>query len=568
MYSNNIIPQKHFSNKENVNILTSLLMAHGVKHAVVCPGSRNAPIVHNLKECGDIVCYPVTDERSAGFYALGMSLATNKPVAVCVTSGTALLNVAPAVAEAFYQRIPLIVISADRPQAWIEQLDGQTLPQPEAFGRLVHKCVSLPEPMNQEQRWHCNRLANEVLMACKRNGGGPVHINVPMAEPLYTFNQSSLNAERMIELIEPICSQSVAYKKLSERFSQAKRPLIVFGQTKNHEVELGFSNRLAMEYIPVWMEMMSDECINPHIDELVFLAEKEIAARPERKTDYLPDFILYAGGNLVSKRLKNFLRKAVQADVWEVTADGEVHDTFMRVTHVIKGTIQELCANLYVEKRAEHESYFKHWEQLSQRVWCHLQSFEPCYSELLAVKLFNDKLQRDESSHGVIHYANSMSVRMGMIYNQRYFYCNRGVNGIEGSLSTAAGHSLVTDERVYMVIGDLSFFYDQNALWNSSLQGNLRILLLNNGCGGIFGKFEGLKDSPARTELVMAAHQTTAKGICEAYGINYYMADNAVALANQMEVFTGSSARRPVLLEVFTYPDEDMNVYQEYFNTL
>ena len=278
MYSNNIIPQKHFSNKENVNILTSLLMAHGVKHAVVCPGSRNAPIVHNLKECGDIVCHPVTDERSAGFYALGMSLATNKPVAVCVTSGTALLNVAPAVAEAFYQRIPLIVISADRPQAWIEQLDGQTLPQPEAFGRLVHKCVSLPEPMNQEQRWHCNRLANEVLMACKRNGGGPVHINVPMAEPLYTFNQSSLNAERMIELIEPICSQSVAYKELSKRFSQAKRPLIVFGQTKNHEVELGFSNRLAMEYIPVWMEMMSDECINPHIDELVFLAEKEIAA--------------------------------------------------------------------------------------------------------------------------------------------------------------------------------------------------------------------------------------------------------------------------------------------------
>ena len=130
-----------YSSKENVNILTALLVAHGVKHAVCCPGSRNSPIVHNLNECPDIACYPVTDERSAGFYALGMSQCLKQPVVVCVTSGTALLNLAPAVAEAYYQHIPLIVISADRPQAWIDQLDGQTLPQPDALGRFVSKAV-------------------------------------------------------------------------------------------------------------------------------------------------------------------------------------------------------------------------------------------------------------------------------------------------------------------------------------------------------------------------------------------------------------------------------------------
>ena len=134
-----------YCNKENVNILTALLVAHGVRHAVCCPGSRNAPIVHNLTECPDIRCYPVTDERSAGFYALGMSQALAQPVAVCVTSGTALLNLAPAVAEAYSQQRPLVVISADRPPQWIDQLDGQTLPQPDALGRFVRKSVSLPE---------------------------------------------------------------------------------------------------------------------------------------------------------------------------------------------------------------------------------------------------------------------------------------------------------------------------------------------------------------------------------------------------------------------------------------
>lgn len=153
-----------YSNKENVNILTSLLVAHGVTHAVVCPGSRNAPIVHNFNECPDMECYPITDERSAGFYALGMTQALGQPVAVCVTSGSALLNLAPAVAEAYYQHRPLVVISADRPQQWIDQLDGQTLPQPDALGRFVRKAVSLPEPSNDEQRWYCNRMVNEALL--------------------------------------------------------------------------------------------------------------------------------------------------------------------------------------------------------------------------------------------------------------------------------------------------------------------------------------------------------------------------------------------------------------------
>ena len=217
-----------YSNKENVNILTSLLVAHGIRHAVVCPGSRNSPIVHNLNECPDIQCYPVTDERSAAFYALGMAQASNNPVVVCVTSGTALLNVLPAVAEAYYQYVPLVVISADRPSQWIDQLDGQTLPQPDALGRFVRHAVSLPEPHDDEERWYCNRLVNEALLDSRYQERGPVHINVPISEPLFDYSTAALPQERKIERMEAEMPPQVL-SLVCQMFMQAKRPMLIAG---------------------------------------------------------------------------------------------------------------------------------------------------------------------------------------------------------------------------------------------------------------------------------------------------------------------------------------------------
>ena len=173
-----------YSDKINVNILTSLMVAHGVRTVVVCPGSRNAPLAHNFASCPEMYCVAATDERSAGFYALGLALASERPVAVCVTSGSALLNLAPAVAEAYYREVPLLVISADRPLAMINQLQGQTLPQAGALGMMVKATMQLPEPHNEVERWYCNRLVNEAMIKMLLHGGGPVHINVPISEPL------------------------------------------------------------------------------------------------------------------------------------------------------------------------------------------------------------------------------------------------------------------------------------------------------------------------------------------------------------------------------------------------
>ena len=405
-----------YSNKENINILTALLVAHGVRHAVVCPGSRNAPIVHNLHECPDIQCYPVTDERSAGFYALGMAQALKAPVAVCVTSGTALLNLAPPVAEAFYQHLPLVVISADRPPQWIDQLDGQTLPQPDALGRFVRKAVTLPEPLNDEQRWYCNRLVNEALLVRH----APVHINVPVSEPLFDFSVPSLPAERKIDCLPAdISAQTLSH--VTRMFLQARRPMLISGQP-----------------------------MNPLMDEAVSLV-----ADDER---YVPDFVLYVGGSIVSKRLKHFLRKARES--WVVNETGEVTDTFMNLTHVVQGDGEAVADHIRFSLVMEPHPFVKLWDDLLERVRRQADAYEPAYSQMAAVKCFESQV-----GDAVVHYANSSAIRLANSFARSHpVFCNRGVNGIDGSLSTAAGYAVVTGERVFCVIGDLSFFYDQNAL--------------------------------------------------------------------------------------------------------
>lgn len=512
-----------YSDKKNVNILTALLVAHGVRHAVVCPGSRNSAIVHNLNECPDIACYPVTDERSAGFYALGMAQVLHRPVVVCVTSGTALLNLAPAVAEAYYQHVPLVAISADRPPQWIDQLDGQTLPQHDALGRFVRKAVSLPEPHDEEGHWYCNRLVNEALIATLQGGRGPVHINVPITEPLFDYTVSELPTERKIEWTAAEMLPATL-SRVTRRFLQAKRPMLITGQP-----------------------------MNPLFDEAVSLVGDDEA--------YIPDFVLYIGGSIVSKRLKRFLRRA--KETWVVNETGEVNDTFMNLTHVVQGDGEAVADHIRFMLVTEPHPFVQQWDELLGHIRQQTEAYQPGYSQMSAVKYFEAHVGDAE-----VHYANSSAIRLANTFAQHPVWCNRGVNGIEGSLSTAAGFSCVTDKRVFCVIGDLSFFYDQNALWNQNLRGNLRILLLNNGKGGIFNMLKGLEQSPARDAYVAASHNTSAEGICRQNDVVYLSADGPQQQHQAIDTLLNIESTRPVLLEIFTDPEDDTNVYKDYYQFL
>lgn len=549
-----------FSNKKNINILTSLLVAHGVKRAVVCPGSRNAPIVHNLNECQDIECHPVTDERSAGFYALGMALADDYPVAVCVTSGSALLNLAPAVAEASYLHHGIIVISADRPSAWIDQLDGQTLPQPGALGCFVGRCVTLPEPRNDEECWYCNRLVNEALTAVRTHGRKSVHINVPISEPLFDFTIDRLPAERKIEILPSIFDKGTFKHAILPRLFNAMRPMVVIGQTQKQGVNVEKALHIISSRFTVLAEPLSSPSSTPFDLALLPIAESH--------DNYKPDFILYLGDTLVSKRLKAFIRGCGGIETWAVSEDGDIHDTFMNLTGVIEGDamtaitlLAEEVESPSVENRYGNAvglatDFMNRWNVLLTSVDSRITDFEPPYSQLAAIKEFEMSLEDMDYDYHV-HYANSTAVRLANIYSRHYVWCNRGVNGIEGCLSTASGFSIAVTGFVFCVIGDLSFFYDQNSLWNSDICGNLRVILLNNGGGGIFYGLPGLKRSPACDKLVAARHDTTAQGICTQNDVGYLSARDMDELRIGLATLMTSGSNRPMLLEIFTDSEQD-----------
>ena len=553
-----------YSDKKNIGILTSLVAEHGIKHIVVCPGSRNSPLVHNFSVCGLFKCHNVTDERSAGFYALGLAQALNEAVAVCVTSGTALLNLAPAVAEAYYQRLPLLVISADRPAAWIDQKDGQTLPQQDAFGRFVRKAVSLGEPAGEEQSWHCNRLVNEALLELRHRYDAPVHINVEISEPLFHFTQESLHKERVVKRIE-LCKNAdlMAYSELLNSFINSPRPLLVIGQM-NEEPDIADLCKEIGGFAVVLSEATNNSSVFSKIDEMFM--------RMDEPEDFLPEFVLYAGGHIVSKRLKSFLRSK-DSEQWVIDEEGALYDTFMNLKGVLEGETYSILKELASRARSREEgrkseksSYLKKWEALQKEAEAAIKNYSPDFSQLAAVKYFEARLENIEKPFK-IHYANSSSIRLANIFSKNFVRCNRGVNGIEGSLSTAAGMSLACKDFVFCVIGDLSFFYDQNALWNNDLKGNLRILLLNNGGGGIFGRLPGLEASAA-LDGIMARHRTSAEGCCLQNGVLYKTARNLEELGSGIDWLLSVPSSRPVLLEVISSEEQDNNAWKSYFEAV
>lgn len=559
-----------YSNKENVNILTSLLLEYGVSDAVVCPGSRNAPIVHNLSVCEAIRCRPVTDERSAAFYALGLAIATRRPTVVCVTSGSALLNVMPAVAEAAYQHVPLVVISADRPQQWIDQLDGQTIPQSDALGRFVRKAVQLPEPHNDEERWLCRRLVNEAMHLTTCRQGAPVHINVPISEPLFEFDTEQLPQLSRFNNIKRAAIKD-ASMDMPEAFHDATRPMIVIGQLAHGTVSHETIRSLSEKYVVMSEPLSNPSYMTIHFDEAIrYIVSDNSSINDDEddKTAYYPDYVIYVGDTLVSKPARRFLRNA-KAPSCLITPDAaDIHDPLMTLTDIVEcdtDSINALLASLCEAPDTDERCRFHdRWQSFLDAYAAHADAYAPEYSQMATVKYFEEQLA-DLDIDICVHYANSSAVRLACIYAQHYVWCNRGVNGIEGSLSTAAGFSLATHDMTVCVIGDLSFFYDQNALWNSNLRGNLRIILLNNRGGGIFRQLPGLSDSPAADDLVMASHENTAQGICTQNDIGYMSAKNMDEMQIGVVTLLTRESERPMLLEVFTDSNDDVKALEKYF---
>ena len=561
-----------------ISELVALLQAYGVRDLVLCPGSRNAPLVHALShQLAGATCHSIIDERSAGFYALGLALATHRAVVVCCTSGTAVANLHPAVAEAYYQGVPLIVLSADRPERWIGQWAGQTLPQPGLFGSLVRKAVHLPEPHTEEERWYCNRLINEALLAALAPLPGPVQINVPISDPGVSLLPPTLAEHtpgssdrrpigmqpgRCIQQLYPCRIDAQAVEPLLQRLVTFERKMILVGQeswsaaTSSGET---FPQSLREQFLCIGESLSNSPVSICSLDAL--LASLSEADRRALQ----PDLLITLGGHIVSNKMKQYLRTYPPRETWHLSPDPTVVDLFCSLTEQIIAPIGPFLDTLAHGLAGLASSpYAGHWRERIDR----LPSPTPRYSSLAVVGSLLSHLPEEPC---VLHLANSSSVRYAELFRKPRWLltlCNRGTSGIEGSLSTALGFARQrAEERHFIVIGDLSFFYDLNALGLPEVGSNVRVLLLNNQRGSIFQSLPTLEMDRLSQRYITAEHQLQAQGWAESCGWEYLSVHEASELEETITYFVGP-AERPRLLEAFVSSEDEIAELQTYFKQL
>ena len=561
-----------------ISELVALLQAHGVCDVVLCPGSRNAPLVHALShQLAGATCHSIIDERSAGFYALGLALATHRAVVVCCTSGTAVANLHPAVAEAYYQGVPLIILSADRPERWIGQWAGQTLPQPGLFGSLVRKAVHLPEPHTEEERWYCNRLINEALLAALAPLPGPVQINVPISDPGVSLLPPTLAEHtpessdrrpigmqpgRCIQQLYPCRIDAQAIEPLLSRLATFERKMILVGQeswSAATSTRKTFPQSLRKQFLCIGESLSNSPVTICSLDALLAsLSEGDRRALQ-------PDLLITLGGHIVSNKMKQYLRTYPPRETWHLSPDPTVVDLFCSLTEQIIAPIGPFLDTLAHGLAGLASSpYAGHWRERIDR----LPSPTPRYSSLTVVESLLSHLPEEPC---VLHLANSSTVRYAELFRKTrrlLTLCNRGTSGIEGSLSTALGFARQrAEERHFIVIGDLSFFYDLNALGLPEVGSNVRVLLLNNQRGSIFQSLPTLEMDRLSQRYITAEHQLQAQGWSESCGWEYLSVHEASELEETITYFVGP-AERPRLLEAFVSSEDEIAELQTYFKQL
>ncbi len=541
--------------------LVSLLLSHGVTRCVLCPGSRNSPLINALSTMGEAMeCRSATDERSAGFLALGWAAQARAAVAVVVTSGSAGYNLHPAVAEAHYRQVPLLVISADRPAAWVGQQDGQTCVQQGMFGDLVACSFSLPEGEDALSLWQGNRLINEALLSLKHRGAGPAHLNIPLREPLWKDGGEPLAQARHIERTEFATMAVEQQDALISRIRKLPRRMILLGQSS-------LPPQLYEELHDKGFVLLGEHLSNAH-QHLAAIAQAELILAPEAGAEWSPDLLITVGGHVVSQRVKKFLRAHPPKEHWHLSADGAIIDTFCCLSHALEGSAEELwdlLVNFLPDMEAGDETANFHglWYQADGRLQRPpVRDFPFCGLRMVG------ELINAISVPCTLHLANSLSLRLAQLFDlpsDVQVECNRGINGIEGSLSTAIGYALGEPERLnLLIIGDLSFFYDLNALGFYQLPSNLRILLINNEAGAIF---KTIAQRPALEEsepYVLATHQLTAEAWATSCGLRYYaIRDEETWTQLHPELFAQQSDS-PILLEAFTDSEEDAAAFIQF----
>ncbi len=553
------------SDKKHIHQLAALLLKKGITDIVISPGSRNAPMINTFSGIPEFNCRNIVDERSAAYFALGLSLACQNPVALVCTSGTAALNYTPAVAEAFYQNIPLIVITADRPDYWIDQAESQCIRQDGVFQNFTKINKNLPLGESEKELWFAARQINECLNLAVSGTPAPVHINIPLEEPLHQLADLQLPKVKEIEQIETqfgFAENEV--NQLIGTISQSKKILILAGQLNPNP---GLENALAELVARTGAVVLHEHLSNLFDPQFCGSIDMLMAAiQGEKPEDFQPDLLITFGGQFVSKSLKQFLRKNKPLQHWHLSLGGEHFDTYQSLTKVIKSDAADFFETLSGQVQSSYKTWLQQWKRKENRV-NHLRDAFVESIEFCDLKAF-DLIGRKIPENTVIHLGNSSPVRYALIHQRvenAMYFSNRGTAGIDGCLSTAVGFASDSEKLNTIILGDLSFFYDSNALWNKYIGANLRIIVIHNGGGNIFSMIKGPSDSPAFEEHFFTGNTHKAEVLAKAFGLNYFKAENETELTQAMDEFYSQDQQHAALLEVFTDAEVNVKVFRELF---
>lgn len=559
------------SAKKGVQILVTQCVELGLKHVVISPGSRNAPLIIAFNQHPEIETIVIPDERSAAFYALGMAQQLNAPVGILCTSGSAPLNYYPAIAEAYYQQVPMIVFTADRPQAWVDQGDGQTIVQHEVFGKHIRYSVTIPESDGHTDfSWMLSREVSAAFHHANGNLKGPVHINLPFSEPLYGQSDMQITASdvKIIQTIEPEARLTQTQQnQFKNTWDNAPKKMIICGQLERDSNLLGALKKLAEDpSVAVLVENISNL-----VDYgFIHCIDRTLNSIPENeKADFAPDLLITIGGAVVSKRIKAYIRQFQPKVHWKVGFDFLFMDTYQSLTQTIPMKEAAFFNEILAFNSVPQSNFGSRWKQKDFLIQEKAIAFFEANESYGDTAVFNTLLDYiPEDSH--LHMANSSVIRYCQLFDpikSVTYWSNRGTSGIDGSTSTACGAALITKDSWHTLItGDMSFFYDSNALWNHALTPNLRIFMINNGGGGIFKIIPGPKSTSELDNFFVFNHEFSAEHICKAFNIGYHKAENIEAIEEQMETFyTFEDNGRPQLMEIFTPSAENDAQLEKYF---
>lgn len=553
---------KQFSAKRSIQVLGHLLQQYGIEKMVISPGSRNAPLAIHFSGIDAFECFSIIDERSAAFTAMGMAKSLKKPVAISCTSGSAAVNYYPAITEAFYQNIPLLILTADRPTDFVDLFDGQTIRQKNVFHQHSYGDFELLEDEAEnaeEQNFKTIKTAIELCIEKQ----GPVHINIPLSEPLYNLVYE-LPIFPEVEIIKQEKPYEISSHLVSE-FNQAKRILILAGTLDhNPELESILSQFVKNHSIVVLTEANSnlyhDKFFN-HIDRYVFNFSEE-----DFRT-YAPDLLITIGQNVVSKKVKEFLRKAKPTKHWHIDQHW-FPNTYYALTEKIDAKSEVFFGQLLPFSRLEPQAYYNLWSVLKDKrdekheAFCKASSFSD-------FKIFETLEQKIPENYHV-HISNSSAIRYAELFpysKNHQIYCNRGTSGIDGCTSTAIGYAMMNENPVILITGELSFMYDINGLWNQYIPPYTRIIVVNNGEGNIFRIIPGPSNTNAVDEFIATKHHKNVENLAKHFGFSYFKVEEEETFLRVLDNFFKAD-EKPKILEIDTSEIQNADVLKNYFNAL